>query len=209
VRTTPGPNILSRPGPCLGRAPHVGDLSESAHPAITLSTFTHSMRTRSNAVKFSHQFLCSPKVSSLLKAVHCGFLNGCPNMSVKLILKYLNPSAATAKGHMKCPRHGIRNTRTRTPVKTNDPHVQVEPVPVILQFVPVILSFPPEYQPLPSGVQTSLPTTRNSPSQTFSALGHSARQWQVRRLLTKVVAKFMSYDLQTSCLQKPENLRIV
>jgi hypothetical protein len=28
-----------------------------------------------------------------------------------------------------------------------------------------------------------------------------ARQWQVQRLLTKVVAKFMSYDLQTSCLQ--------
>ena len=28
-----------------------------------------------------------------------------------------------------------------------------------------------------------------------------ARQWQVRRLLTKVVAKFMSYDLQTSRLQ--------
>jgi hypothetical protein len=37
----------------------------------------------------------------------------------------------------------------------------------------------------------------------------AARQWQVRRLLTKVVAKFMSYDLQTSCLQKPENSRIV
>ncbi len=28
-----------------------------------------------------------------------------------------------------------------------------------------------------------------------------ARQWQVRRLLTKVLAKFMSYDLQTSRLQ--------
>jgi hypothetical protein len=28
-----------------------------------------------------------------------------------------------------------------------------------------------------------------------------ARQWQVQRLLTKVVAKFMSYDLQNYCLQ--------
>jgi hypothetical protein len=54
VRTTPGPNILSPPGPCLGCALHVGDSSESAHPAITLSTFTHSVHTRSNTVKFSH-----------------------------------------------------------------------------------------------------------------------------------------------------------
>jgi hypothetical protein len=68
-------------------------------------------------------------------------------MSVKLILKYLNPSAATAKGHMKRPRHGIRSTRARTPVKTNDSHVQVEPVPVILPFD----NAPPEYQPLPPG----------------------------------------------------------
>jgi hypothetical protein len=151
VHTTPGPNILSRPGPCLGRAPHVGDSSESAHPAITLSTFMHSVRTRSNALNFSHQSLCSPKVSSLLKAVHRGFLNGCPNMSVKLILKYLNPSAATAKGHMKRPRHGIRSTRTWTPVKTNDPHVQVEPVPVILQPVPVILPFLSQVSTPPSG----------------------------------------------------------
>jgi hypothetical protein len=91
------------------------------------------------------------KVSSLLKAVRRGFLNGCSNMPVNLILKYLDLSAATAKGHMKRPCHGIRSTRTRTPVKTNDPHVQVEPVPVILQPVPIILPFPPKYQPLPPG----------------------------------------------------------
>jgi hypothetical protein len=40
-------------------------------------------------------------------------------------------------------------------------------------------------------------------------LATTARQWQVWRLFTKVVAKFMSYDLQTSRLQKPENSRIV
>ncbi len=32
-------------------------------------------------------------------------------------------------------------------------------------------------------------------------IGKFARQWQVHRLLTKVVAKFMSYDSQTSRLQ--------
>ena len=147
VRTTPGLNILSRPGPCLGRAPHFGDSSESAPPVVALATFTHSVHTGSNAIKFSHQSLYSPKVSSLLKAVRRGFLKGCPTMSVKLILKYLNPSAALAKGHMKRPRHGIRSTRARTPVKKNDAHLQVEPVPVILPFD----NAPPEYQPLPPG----------------------------------------------------------
>jgi hypothetical protein len=71
------------------------------HPAIAL--FTHSIQTQMNAVRFAHQLLGNPRISTLLKAVRCGFLNGCPNISNKLILKYLNPSPATAKGHMKRP----------------------------------------------------------------------------------------------------------
>ncbi len=34
-------------------------------------------------------------------------------MTKKLILKYLNPSPAMAKGHMKRARHGIKSTKTR------------------------------------------------------------------------------------------------
>jgi hypothetical protein len=75
------------------------------------AAFSHSIRTRGNEVKFAHQSLCNPKISTLLKAVRRGFLRGCPNMTEKLILKYLNPSPDTAKGHMKRPRHGIRSTR--------------------------------------------------------------------------------------------------
>jgi hypothetical protein len=37
----------------------------------------------------------------------------------------------------------------------------------------------------------------------------TARQSQMWRLRTKIVTKFMSYVLQTPCLQKPENSRIV
>jgi hypothetical protein len=68
---------------------------------MAIVVFTHSMQTRSNAVKFAHQSLGSPKISSLLKAAQKGFLNGCPNITVNLITKYLNPSPGTAKGHMK------------------------------------------------------------------------------------------------------------
>jgi hypothetical protein len=75
------------------------------HPAIAL--FTHSIRTQINAVRFAHQLLGNPRISNLLKAVRHSFLKGCPNISEKSVLKYLNPSLATAKGHMKRPSHGI------------------------------------------------------------------------------------------------------
>jgi hypothetical protein len=63
--------------------------------------FAHSISTRANKVKFAYQSLCNPKISMLLKATQKGFLKGCPNISKTLILKYLNPSPAKAKGHMK------------------------------------------------------------------------------------------------------------
>ena len=50
-------------------------------PTITLASYMHSVRTRVNAVKFAHQSLCNPKISTLLKAVRKGFLKGCPNLS--------------------------------------------------------------------------------------------------------------------------------
>jgi hypothetical protein len=54
--------------------------------------------------------LCNLSISSLLKTVHKSFLKGCLNLSEKLILKYLNPSPATAKDHMKQPCNGIEST---------------------------------------------------------------------------------------------------
>ncbi len=50
-----------------------------------------------------------------------------------MILKYLNPSLATAKGHMKHPRHGIKST---WPKKGGGAVVLLEPVP---QIAPPVL----------------------------------------------------------------------
>jgi hypothetical protein len=47
---------------------------------------------------------------------------------VKLILKYFNPSPATAKGHMKRPRHGIKSTTPR--MTATQPNITVEMQPV-------------------------------------------------------------------------------
>jgi hypothetical protein len=78
VCTAPGPTVLPQPGPCKSRTPHIPTDTIDTHTGVTLATFTHSVQTRANAVKFAHQSLCNPKISTLLKAVRQGFLKGCP-----------------------------------------------------------------------------------------------------------------------------------
>ncbi len=123
VSNTPIP-ALPRAGPCSTHATH--HVTEIP-PTNNIATFTHSVRMHANAVRFTHQSLCSPRISTLLKAVQKGFLKGCPNMTTMLILKYLNPSPATSKGHMKQPRHGIRSTR---PKPTRNGTAMNIPIPV-------------------------------------------------------------------------------
>ena len=92
---------------------------------LNLVTFVHSIQTRANSVMFAHQLLCNPTISTLLKATRHGFLCGRPNINEKLILKYPKPSPATAKGHMKRPRHGIQSTTpkpTKSSARTNPKH---------------------------------------------------------------------------------------
>jgi hypothetical protein len=54
------------------------------------------VQTKGNSIHFVHQSLCSPKISTLLKAIQCGYLKGCPNLTAKGVSKNLNPSLATA-----------------------------------------------------------------------------------------------------------------
>ncbi len=105
--------------------------------------FTHSVQTQANAVKFAHQLLCNPKFSMLLKATHRGFLMGCLNINKNMILKYLNPSPATAKEHMKRPRHGKCSTTPKMP------KIGMAPTLIIPVFLPPVLPLfqqPPPYQ---------------------------------------------------------------
>jgi hypothetical protein len=50
--------------------------SDTHEGATQVASFTHSIKTRANAVKFAHQSLCNPKISSLLNAEQRGFLDG-------------------------------------------------------------------------------------------------------------------------------------
>jgi hypothetical protein len=97
-------------------------------PVTEKINFTHSTNCKTNAVKFAHQSLCNPPLSTLLKAIRAGFLDGCPNITEKLVVKYLPPSTATAKGHMKKPPKGVRST-SRTTV-TTIPNIAQRPLPL-------------------------------------------------------------------------------
>jgi hypothetical protein len=65
-------------------------------------------------MKYMHQSFFSPPIPTLIKAINNNQLNGIPMMKADLVRKYLAPSPATSKGHMKQPRKGIRSTRPKT-----------------------------------------------------------------------------------------------
>ncbi len=91
LRTSQGHDVVaaqSRAGPCMARAPQSPTSTTPQAKIEEVAMFTHSVRTRANSVKFSHQSLCNPKISSLMKALRKGYLKGCPNLSEELVTKY-------------------------------------------------------------------------------------------------------------------------
>ncbi len=115
--------------------------NQSNPPNVDCAAFAHSVRTQANAVKFSHQSLCNPTISSLMTALKKGFLKGCPDLSKELVTKYLNPSRATAKGHMKHPKKGIRSTKTK-PLRALSPSPQ-QPALATIPHSPITQVNPP------------------------------------------------------------------
>ena len=94
--------IQIQPGPCLGCIQH--------NPIIETARFSYARTTKINNVKFAHQSFGNPPIASILKAINAGFLDGAPHLDAMTVRKYLVSSPATAKGHMKRPRKGIRST---------------------------------------------------------------------------------------------------
>ena len=62
-----------------------------------------------------------------MKTIKAGFMKGAPHLDAQTVQKYLLASPATAKGHMKRPRKGIRST---TPKQAkNAPSIHILPTP--------------------------------------------------------------------------------
>ena len=144
LQTSPGSDYVahttkstqSQTGPCMAHALQFPMNNDITPKLPEMATFTHSVRTRANAIKFAHQSLCNPTILSLTKALRRGFLKGCPNIYQELVVKYLNPSPTTAKGHMKHPKQGIRSTKKKLPKKgdsvINSPTTIKQVAPIIL-----------------------------------------------------------------------------
>ena len=113
----------------MARAPQFPTSTTPQAKEVDIAMFTHSISSRANAIKFADQSMFNPKISSPMKALRKGYLKGCPNLSEELVTKYLNPSPATAKGHMKRPKKGIRSTQKQVKTK-GDSNVPSIPVPV-------------------------------------------------------------------------------
>ncbi len=100
----------------------VAPVVANAH-AQNFACFTHTVQNKVNRIRFAHQLLCSSHISTLLKAIRRGFLKGCPNLMLTVgVTKYLNPSPAMAKRHMKQPRMEIQSTQcivVHAPIKAN------------------------------------------------------------------------------------------
>lgn len=109
-----------------------GTSAKNSSTPNELGLFSPTVQTKANSVKFAHQSMCSLRITTFLKAIQRGFLKGCPNISAKGVTRYLNPSPATAKGHMKRPHQGIQSTTKpqlrQLPSDRQVPPVQAAPI---------------------------------------------------------------------------------
>ena len=74
-----------------------------------------------------HQSLGNLPKLSLITAINAGFLRGAPHLDIKSITKYLMPSPATSKGHMKRPRKGLRSTTQKPTGRPKPPSALPRP----------------------------------------------------------------------------------
>ena len=113
--TTPEPAVMESNAAAISSRPGLGKdcapLPPSIHPKV--ATFSYYCTTKANAVKFMHQGLCNLPNLSLIKVINTGFLQGAPHLTAIAVHKYLMPSLATSKGHMKQPRKVIRSTTAK------------------------------------------------------------------------------------------------
>lgn len=89
----------------------------------------YTMRTKQQAMKYIHQCLFSPPIPTLLRAIENKQLQSFPHLSnTKDVRRHLPDAPATAKGHMKKPRKGIRSTRRNHPIQVENDN-QLETIP--------------------------------------------------------------------------------
>ena len=112
----------SRHHRCTNRALPKRFRHDPAPVKVLPTGFSYARTTKINNVKFTHQSVCNPPISSLMKAINAGFMKGAPHLDTQMGQKYLLASPAMAKGHMK--------RRSTTPKQAkNAPNIHILPTP--------------------------------------------------------------------------------
>lgn len=84
----------------------------------TASTVIHS-QTQAELVRFYHAAVGSPAVSTLLSALHKGFIN-IPGLTAKAVRRNIPHTIATSKGHLDQTRQGQHSTHKPKLTKTKE-----------------------------------------------------------------------------------------
>eukprot|EP00804_Cyclotella_cryptica_P021893 CCRYP_000851-RA/>CCRYP_000851-RA protein AED:0.26 eAED:0.15 QI:0/0/0/1/0/0.33/3/0/868 len=113
----------STPHNTVGPPPHL-----TPPPPQHMAYNVYTLPFKQQQLKYMNQAFFSPPVHTLIKAINNAQLVGVPFMKPDLIRKYLVPSPATSKGRMKCPRTGIRSTRSIPPPPDNPTRASL-PIP--------------------------------------------------------------------------------
>ena len=105
-------------------------ITPSAAPLKAAAHNAYTMRTKQQAMKFIHQSLFSPPIPTLLRAIENNQLKTFPHIqNTKAVRRHLAEAPATAKGHMKKPRAGIRSTRKQAPFNLTSPTIGIGKAP--------------------------------------------------------------------------------
>ena len=94
--------------------PTTEKLSVHFSPLLTdqhLNVIICKDKTKNNLIHYFHACCFSPSIATFIKAVQNGNLVTWPGLTHKLIKKYLEPSIATAKGHLDQERKNLQSTQ--------------------------------------------------------------------------------------------------
>ena len=97
-------------------------------PQSTLAAHANSvyaLRTIPDIIKYHHQSLWSPTTLTWTQAIDRGHFLTFPGLTSQAVRKHLQPSVATAKGHMKKTRQHLRST---TQAKNPQTMTEMQPI---------------------------------------------------------------------------------
>ncbi len=114
---------------------------------VNSANSVYELVKQGDIVKYLHQACGSPVKSTWLKAIEAGYFTTWPGLTTDLVKKHLPKALASAKGHLRQERQGLRSTQKTTqpssvnsttkPVMTTDKETTVRTNWVYMQPIEV------------------------------------------------------------------------